>query len=204
MKKFQLLILVPIVLFASSAFALTVDFTSSSWQPAGGQNTYFVDYGSITVTATASPSDQTLTYNTDGMGVKDDELSSPIWGPREMITLSFSESVYVSEFTVADLYGWERGGFDSSPDGSPTTFGIGDGDYDSNGGFLTYSFGSSVLADTFTFFGVRSAWGWKDFSVNSIEIADSGTAPVPEPSSMLLLGSGLVGLAGFGRKKLRK
>lgn len=46
-----------------------------------------------------------------------------------------------------------------------------------------------------------------DFYFNSSTLTawgcESNPAPVPEPSTMLLLGTGIAGLVGFGRKKLK-
>jgi hypothetical protein len=47
------------------------------------------------------------------------------------------------------------------------------------------------------------AWRQADFQDLAFQLT-AASAPVPEPSTLLLLGSGLVGLVGFGRKKFKK
>ena len=57
--------------------------------------------------------------------------------------------------------------------------------------------------------GFLSDYGYKEFLVHStLECGNDNlmgsTAPVPEPATMFLFGTGMMGMAFFGRKKFRK
>ncbi|GAH01319.1 unnamed protein product, partial [marine sediment metagenome] len=49
-----------------------------------------------------------------------------------------------------------------------------------------------------------SASSFEDFEMAILEKLTQEIAGVPEPATLLLLGSGLIGLAGYGRKKFLK
>ncbi len=50
---------------------------------------------------------------------------------------------------------------------------------------------------------IATRFGGGDFFIRQSDLTISYT-PVPEPGTMVLLGAGLIGLAGLGRKKFAK
>jgi hypothetical protein len=67
-------------------------------------------------------------------------------------------------------------------------------DWWSSGNSGTFNFASPVTTLRFTNSGIG------EIEVDNLNVTPA-SAPVPEPCTMLLLGSGLLGLVGYGRKK---
>ncbi len=219
MKKLLIsLVLATLVFgFSRASFASMIDFRSGPWVSADGLTSFshmftVGELAGIIVELTPGPDTAELWQDSvDGLGVQHSYEDDEIEGV-ERLRISFSSTVKLNSIYIADLFkegGWWWGyletGFYSLNDtntwiefeADPSEF-IG-----STNGELTIDVSSALVNSIM--FKAPGIFEYQnhEFAVQALDISPAST-PIPEPTTIALLGIGLAGLGGRYLKRRRK
>ena len=200
MKKSILAIVLLVATFSvSSVSALTIDFTDDVWEAGDGSASF--TYGDVTLTA--DPQGAVLWHDSiDGIGIRysyeADEIESD-----EILQVSFASDVTLETIYLADIFYESRSdswynetGYYSLDDGNNwTLITAPNSNLPSGNGEMSIAVGELVSSVWFRAPGIIGTED-HDYALQMLEIT-----AVPEPSTLLLLGTGLIGLFAFNRKK---
>ena len=182
---------------------LAIDFRTDAWQgtdDAHGQHSFTVG----NVTATAISGDNLLFANdsADGLGVQGGEYDEINSG--ESLKIDIAEGAYISGVWITDLFD-SPDGVDGEEGRVTLTTTVGDMSFDFYGNLADQANGEYYVDFGGSFFVSKALFGTiGETSNNEFSVAGFSAAPVPEPATLLLLGTGLLGIAGLSRKKLLK